>query len=57
MMETLAIAKQMGIEPREVVIFGMKPHRLGYGLDLSPQAAERVSAIIDLVLAELKVID
>lgn len=51
--ETLATARQLGIAPREVVIFGISPHDLGTGLELSPPVAALVPRLVELVRAEL----
>jgi len=52
--ETLAMARQLGCAPEEVVIFGIVPATLESGLELSPQVAAVMPRVIDLVLAELK---
>jgi hydrogenase maturation protease len=52
--ETLAMARQLGCAPEEVVIFGVVPMALEPGLELSPEVAAVVPRVIDLVLAELK---
>jgi len=52
-LETLAVAGQLGIAPRDVIVFGVKPHNVGCGLDLTPEIAGRVPEIVELVLAEL----
>jgi hydrogenase maturation protease len=51
--ETLAMARQLGCAPEEVVIFGVVPMALEPGLELSPEVAAVVPRVIDLVLAEL----
>jgi len=51
--ETLAMARQLGCAPEEVVIFGIVPMALEPGLELSPQVAAVVPRVVDLVLAEL----
>lgn len=52
-LETLVLARQLGIDPPEVVIFGIQPREMDSGLDLSPEIAGLVPEIIRLVLAEL----
>jgi hydrogenase maturation protease len=52
--ETLAMARQLGCAPEEVVIFGIVPATLESGLELSPQVAAVVPKVVELVLAELK---
>ncbi len=51
--ETLALAKHFQITPDELVIFGITPADLDYGLELSPQVAAVVPRVIELVRAEL----
>jgi hydrogenase maturation protease len=53
-LETLTVAKQLGVAPQETIIFGVKPHDVGCGLDLSPEMTRIVPRIIGLVLAELE---
>ena len=53
LLEALAVARQLGIAPREIVIFGVRPHVVDSGLDLSPEVARLVPRIAELVLAEL----
>ena len=57
LLETLAIARQLGTAPDEVVVIGVKPKDLGWGLSLSPQIARLVPDIVRLVLADLKTQD
>jgi hydrogenase maturation protease len=52
LLETLAVARQLGTAPAEVVIIGVNPRELGWGLSLSPGIARLVPEIIELVLAE-----
>ena len=51
--ETLAMARQLGCAPEEVVIFGIVPMTLEPGLDLSPEVAAVVPKVVELVLTEL----
>jgi len=53
LLHTLALARQLGIAPREVVILGVKPARVDAGLDLSPAIAASLPEIVRLVEAEL----
>jgi hydrogenase maturation protease len=52
LMETLAVAQRMGIAPQEVVILGIKPQELGWGLELSPVVAGVVPRVVELAWAE-----
>lgn len=53
-LETLTIARQLGIAPKEVIIIGVQPHEVSCGLDLSPEMARRVPKIIELIWQELE---
>lgn len=54
-LETIAIARHMGLAPREIVIFGVQPADVRAGLGLSPELAEVVPDLIAAVLAEVAV--
>ena len=54
LLETLAVARQLGTAPAEVVIIGVKPKDVTCGLELSPEIAGLVPDIINAVTAELK---
>jgi hydrogenase maturation protease len=51
--EALKMTRQLGCEPREVVVFGIKPKDIGCGLELSEEIAASVLRIVELVLAEI----
>lgn len=53
LLETLTIARYLGYAPREVVIFGIEPHKVSPGLELSPEVTRVVPRVIELVLSEL----
>ena len=52
--ETLAMARHLGVAPDEVVIFGVKPETIEWGLELSPRIAELIPRLIQQVIAELE---
>ncbi len=52
--ETLGMAKLLGCEPRQVIIFGVEPKNLDWGLDLSPEVASVVPKAIELVWQEAR---
>jgi len=54
LMETLVVARQLGIAPESVVILGVRPAEVDCGLELSPQIAALVPRIVELVRAELE---
>lgn len=55
LLETLAVARVLGIAPRDLVILGVKPHDVKWGLDLSPKIKRLLPRIVELVLTELNV--
>jgi hydrogenase maturation protease len=52
--QTLGLARQLGVAPPEIVIFGIKPLRLDPGLELSPTIAAIVPEVVRQVVAELE---
>ena len=54
LLETLMMAKHLGCPPRQVVIFGIEPKEMGYGLELSAEVVAVVPKVIELVFAELE---
>jgi hydrogenase maturation protease len=53
LVESLLSARKLGCSPKAVVVFGVKPHDLAPGLDLTPPIAALVPKLIQLVLDEL----
>ncbi|UCC22609.1 MAG: HyaD/HybD family hydrogenase maturation endopeptidase [Planctomycetota bacterium] len=51
--ETLIMTRQLGCEPRDVVVFGIKPKNIDPGLELSEEIAALVPKVVELVLAEI----
>ena len=54
LLETLRAAEALGSPPNEVVIFGVQPKEVCWGLDLSDELAAVVPQVIELVIAELR---
>jgi hydrogenase maturation protease len=52
-LEALVATGRLGSAPQDVVIFGIRPAVVDYGLDLSPTVAALVPRIVQLVLKEL----
>lgn len=50
--ENLKIMRGLGIEPREVVIIGVEPKVVDWGLELSPELQERIPEIVKAVWQE-----
>lgn len=53
MLETLTMAEHLGCTPREVIIFGIEPKEIDWGMELSPEVTKVVPRVIELVLSEL----
>jgi hydrogenase maturation protease len=53
LLEALAMAEYLGETPRNVVIYGVEPASLGWGLELSPAAAAVLPRVVGLVLEEI----
>jgi hydrogenase maturation protease len=52
--ELLAVSELQGILPPRVVVCGMEPASLDWGLDLSPQVAGRLDDLVQAVVQELQ---
>lgn len=50
--ENLKLMKGLGIEPGEVVIIGVEPKEMGWGLEPSPELRKRIPEIVRVVLQE-----
>ncbi len=53
LLDTLSMARIIGCSPRDIVIFGIEPREIDWGLELSPEVAAVVPKVIELVLSEL----
>jgi hydrogenase maturation protease len=53
-LETYLMARHLGCAPREVVIFGVQPADVQFGLDLSPSLRAQLPRVVDLVLEEAR---
>jgi len=51
--QALKMTKQLGCEPKEVVVFGIKPKDISCGLELSEEIAASVPKVAELVLEEI----
>lgn len=54
LLETLTLARCLGVAVGEVVIIGVKPKDVSWGLSLSPEIARLVPEIVQLVLENLE---
>jgi hydrogenase maturation protease len=53
LLEVLGMARQLGGAP-EVIIIGVEPKEITWGMELTPEVAARLPQVIEAVLAELK---
>lgn len=53
LLDTLSMARITGCSPRDIVIFGIEPREIDWGLELSSEVAAVVPKVIELVLSEL----
>lgn len=53
LLEALMMARHLGCAPQQVVILGIEPKEISYGLNLSAEVAAKVPGVIKLVLAEI----
>jgi hydrogenase maturation protease len=51
--EALMMTKQLGCEPEEVVVFGIKPKKVGYGLELTEEIEKLIPKVVEMVSAEI----
>ncbi len=54
LLETIDMARCLGVHPHEVVIFGVKPGEISCGLELSSPVSQAIPRIIDLILDEIR---
>jgi len=54
-LETLQIAKKIGKLPEKIIIIGIEPKEIDWGLELSPEIEKKIPDLIDLVLKEIEV--
>jgi hydrogenase maturation protease len=52
LIDALAAAEKIGCLPREIVIIGVEPKEMDYGLELTESVRQKVPAIVDMVLEE-----
>jgi hydrogenase maturation protease len=50
---TLNMAELAGCMPQQVIIFGIEPKRVEWGLELSPEVAAIIPRVIELIASEL----
>ena len=53
LLENLSLIKYLDKPPEELIIFGVEPKDMSVGMELSPEVAEVIPRLIELVLAEI----
>jgi hydrogenase maturation protease len=51
--QNLSLLSLTGNEPREIVIIGIEPGEIGWGLELSPDLQQKLPEIVKIVLKEI----
>ena len=54
LIDTLTMARLTGCSPHDIIILGIEPKELGWGLELSPEIKAVIPRVIELVMSELK---
>ena len=52
LINALAAAERMNCSPREIVIIGVEPKEINYGLELTEQVRQRIPEVVNMVLEE-----
>jgi hydrogenase maturation protease len=52
--ENLALMEISGNKPVEIVIIGVEPGSIDWGMDLTPKLKERLPKVVEVVLKEIK---
>jgi len=52
--EWLQIRRTLGLGPQEVVVFGLQPKDIEWGLEPSAEVAQRIPEVVNLVLEEAR---
>jgi len=51
--EALTMTRQLGCAPKDVVVFGIKPKDIRWGLELSEEITASVPKVVELILPEI----
>ncbi len=54
LIDALAAAEKINRAPREITIIGVEPKQVDYGLELTEEVKQKIPAIINTVLEEIK---
>jgi hydrogenase maturation protease len=53
LVDALAVVEKMNCAPKEIVIIGIEPDKIDWGLELTDQVKQKVPEMINLVLKEI----
>jgi hydrogenase maturation protease len=53
LLEVLDLARALGQCPPEVVIFGIQPKEISWGMELSPEVQASIPKVVEMALAEI----
>jgi hydrogenase maturation protease len=54
LLDALSIAQRLNCAPKEVVVIGVEPGEIDYGLELTYEVKQKIPEIIDAVLKEIE---
>jgi len=54
LIDALVVSRKMDCAPNEIVIIGVEPEKVDWGLELTDKVKQKVSKIIDMVLREIE---
>lgn len=54
LIDVLVVARKMDCAPNEIVIIGVEPEKVDWGLELTDKVRRKVPEIIDMVLREIE---
>ncbi|MDL1970591.1 MAG: HyaD/HybD family hydrogenase maturation endopeptidase [Candidatus Desulfofervidaceae bacterium] len=53
LVNALQMAEQVGMHPKTVIIFGVEPKEIDWGMELTPEIERRIPTIAQIVLDEI----
>ena len=52
LLDTLRLMEQLGQKPGEVIIIGIEPESMDYGMEMTPRLQEKLPHVVEMVLKE-----
>ena len=53
LVEGIRMMRYVGVNPRAIVIIGVEPKEIGWGLEISPELEKKIPQIIDIIKEEI----